>query len=512
MVTTIPLVGLAANDPVPGNYIAVNFAQGPSSGGTGEYSAVLLGNMLSTGAAQADGYIYGPDTETQLATEEDAVNLFGRGSELHLMWKAFVAVNKSTSVYAVAVTESAGSQATGTITITAGSDVTAPGTIRVTIGTTVIDTGIATGDTDDEVATAVAASINVVSNLPVTAAASTNTVVITAKQKGLRGNFIRYSAMVSPVTGTGTTVTPTARTLFTGGNTADDNTAALATIGSSRYYYQVSAAEDATQLGALATQVDSMANPITGLRQRVFGGAVGTLGATTTVATGINSARCEIVWLQNADYTPAELAANNAAVYALFETGLGAQSSLNYDSFGSDAATAPYWTIKAPLSGTVPSRNTIKSALLNGITPIGVLSAGRTQIVKRITSRSLNGAVADYRIRDAHKVTVCDFYADALLAKANAQFAGKVIGNDPAVGQRIPGPTVVTPRMFKSMIDSLTSEYANKDLLQNVAEIQANTQVVREVSPSTRLSARVPLQVIDVLDSTGTNVDEVSAG
>ena len=514
MVTSIPLVGLSANDPVPGNYIAVNFAQGPASSGTTNYPAILLGNKLSTGSATVDTVVYGPDTSYQLASEDDAINLFGQGSELHLMWKAFVAINPATSLYAVAVTESAGSQATGTVAIT-GTTATSNGTLRTIIGPTAIDTAIVLGDGYATIGTNVALAINANKDLPVTASSAvtisgTATVTITAKQKGLRGNFMLYNAFVLPATGVGMVVTPAARTNFAGGTTADSNTTALATIASSRYYYQISAAEDATQFGALVSQTDSNSSPIIGIRCRAFAGSVDSLANTITVATGRNSARGEIIWQQNSDWMPSLLAANNAAIYSLFETALGSQSSLNYDSFGSDAVTSTYWKVPAPISGITVSRTAIKSALLNGITPIAVSRPGVTYLVKRVTTRSLSGSTADYRIRDAHKVTICDFFADDLLNKANLELGGKTIGNDVALGQRLPGGQVVTPKTFKNLIVKLITEYTNKDLLQNSDDIKAGVQVVREVSPSTRLSARIPLQPVDILDQTATNVDQVA--
>jgi phage tail sheath gpL-like len=213
--------------------------------------------------------------------------------------------------------------------------------------------------------------------------------------------------------------------------------------------------------------------------------------------------------MQNSDMPPCELAANNAAVYSLFEaTPLTAVGGLNFDAFGNDAVSQASWFVPAPLSGTSPSRTSIKSALLNGITPLAVQNHGTTSISKRITTRSLNGAVNDYRIRDSHKVTICDYFADDLYARAVLQFARMAIGNDPAKGQRPPGPGVVTPSSFKAMLVQLINEYNNDNLLQNVTAIIGATQVQREVSPSTRITARVPLQPVDILDQIGVNIDQ----
>ena len=506
----IPLVGLASNDPVPGTYIAVNFAQGMSPSGTGSYNAILIGNKTTAGSATVDTVVYGPDTATQLATETDAINLFGTGSELHLMWKRFVQINKSTTVYAIAVTESVGAQATGTITI-ANWTSTANSTIRVVIGTTVVEVGVAVGDAYTTVATALAAAINAVVNLNCTAAvgsgANQGVITLTAKQKGLRGNWIRYSATNSS---SAFAISPATRTLFTGGTSSDSSATALATIANTRYYYQVSAAEDVTQVLALAVQTDNNASPIVGIRSRVFAASVDTAAAAIAIAVQINAARCEYILSKDSDLTPAELASAATACYSLFETALGARSSLNFDGFGNDAVTSQYWKIPAPLKGTALSRNEIKSCLNNGVTPIGVQPGNKTSIVKRVTTRSLNGAVSDYRIRNAHKVTICDRFADDLIVMASSSFSGKTIANDPLPGQRIPGATVVTPTAYKIIINQLINEYATSELLQNAEEIKLGTQVVRESSPSTRLSARIPLQPIDVLDQVATNLDQIA--
>src|SRR5574338_980049 len=165
---SIPLTGLAANDPVPGNYIEVNFAQGPASAGQTDYPILLMGNKLSTGTADADGYaVYGPDTLIPLTSEADAVVLFGQGSELHRMYKRAVKVNQSTAIYAIIVPESNGSKATGTITITTNASANA--TLRVWVQDEFVDVGVVSGDTPTVQGDAVAAAINAMGDWAVTA-------------------------------------------------------------------------------------------------------------------------------------------------------------------------------------------------------------------------------------------------------------------------------------------------------------------------------------------------------
>ena len=498
------LTGLAANDPVPGEYAEINFAQGAASSGSNTYSVLFLGNKSSAGSATVDSVIYGPATPVSLSSEADAIALFGTGSELHRMIRRFLAVNKSTPFYAVAVTASAGSAATGTLTI--ATTATGSATLRIYVQDEFVDVGIVSGDTVTTIAAAAVLAINGKTHWAVTASNIAGVITLTAKVAGLRGNFIRYFGQIKPAAGS--TVSVTASTLMTGGTTADDSTAALAAILAQRYYYIVSAAEDATQIGALLSQVNSQALPISGIRQRVVAGSVDTISNANSLAIALNGARAELVWQAKSDWTPAELAANAAAIYSLEEAPLVPR--MNFDFYGQDAVTSSNWKNRAPYAASsTPTRAQIMSALNNGVTPIALSSVGSTYLVKRITTRSLNGAVPDYRIRDSHKVTICDRYVDDLILKSSSTMRGKTIADDPRKNES-EVPDAVTPRILKALINRLTRDYGDNGMLQRVGEIIAATQTNRETSPSTRLSALIPLQPIDILDQIAFKVDQIA--
>lgn len=508
----IPILGLASSDPVPGNYVQVEFAQGPASAGQTNYTALLYANKLSTGSGSINT-VYGPDTPVQLNSEQDVIDLAGAGSEAHRMFRRFKSINKSSSMYMIFMEEATGAQADGYIGLEdSNAEADSAGTIRMIIGDTLMDVGFATGAGLADIAQDLVDAINERTELPVTAAVSGFGVEITAKQVGVRGNEIRYSAQVIPATGTGITVTPTARTAMANGSGNDDIEDALDVVEGDRFYYQVVPHSDSTNLGDLGAQIDADAQPLVGNRNRWVSGSVDTLANTITLATGRNQARGEIVWQENSDWTPAELAAHAAGVYMLFETALSGKFGMNFNGFGADGSSQQFWRVPKPLDGTSVPRASVKSALLNGISPIVPQTGGGTYLAKRITTRSLNGSTPDYRIRDAHKVTVADRFADDLLAKANLQLGGRTIADDPQEGQTVANALAVTPSVFKNMIVQLINQYDNQGLLQNVADILSGLQVVRETSPTTRLSARIPLQVIDILNQTGSRIEEVSAG
>ncbi len=509
--SVINLVGLAANDPLPGNYVQVTFAQGVASTGQTDYSAVLIGNKLSTGSAGSDGYIYDASTPVQMDTEQDVISLFGAGSELHAQWRAFRSVNKSTSLAACTVAESSGAQADGYVTVSGSA--LAGGTLRVWCGSQAVEAAIVASDSLTAIGDSIAAAINSQTHLQMTASNNAGAVHIVAKQKGTRGNSLKIRAQVLPSVGVGISVTPTASTNLSGGSVDDSFANALAALASNRHYYYVPACEDATNMGRVSAALDAAAAPTVGLRQRaVFGSNSSSVSAVIALAVGINSARDELVHQLESDLSPPQIGANNAAVYSLMEQSLGGIFSLNFNSFGQDAFSQQFWHMPAPLSGAKFSRAQLVSLLNNGVTPIQSRSNGQTYLVRRITTRSLNGSVPDYRVRDACKVTVSDHFGDEVIVQATTRFAGKVIGNDVKSGQREPGNTVVTPKLFKAMILDIINQYDNDNLLQDVANTVSSIVVVREASPSNRMSARVPLKVIDILNQTATDVSEVSAG
>lgn len=499
----IVITGLASNDPVPGEYIDVAFAQGIASNALGSYAALIIANMLSSGAGST-GTVYGPDTAIPMLGEDDAIQLFGAGSEAHRMVRRFLSINQSTPLYVVCVAENGSAQpATGTITITGPA--TASGTLRIYVADEFVDVGFAKGDTATVIGDNAVTQVTAKSHWPVTVTNASGVLTLTTKQKGARANLVRYFARLIPFTGSGVSVTPVASTAMSSGSASDDLTTITSTISAQRFYYMVPAANDSTQLSALASFINAQAVPTVGLRERMVAGSADTLANSLTITDGINGARAEVLWLYQSDVPPCELAASGAAAYALGE--LPDPPRLNFNGYGQGDGEA--WPVKAPLSGAAPTRSQIAAALNGGLSPVGVNRAS-TYIVKRVTTRYKNGAVLDYRIRDPHKVTIADRYADTIKTTAAAELRGKSIGDDPKKNEPTPGPSVVTPRVLKTLCNRITDSFAGNDLLQNVPDIKAQTVAQRNSANRARMDARVPLQPIDILDQVGVRVDQVA--
>lgn len=502
--TLITVNGLPDNDVVPGtDYIQINLGAGPASGGDVAYSAVILANKLSSGSSGDDGYLAGPDVLQLLTSEAQAIALYGPGSAAQRIYSKFIEVNLGTACYVCTVKESVGSAAIGTIVVS-GSTATANSAIRVRVQDETVDVSVVIGDTPTIVANSIAAAINAKTLWAVTAAPSTGTVTVTAKQKGPRGNLIGIQARIQEACGLACTAG--VLTKLSGGTVLDDNTDALATISGRKFAYIISEACDATNLANLANHVDSESGALVGLRQQAFYGSKDTLANLITITTAMNMARTEVAWLEDSDLSPGELAASVAAAYSSMEASFGA-NSLNFSGFGKDAETQPLWKVKAPSNGGTPSRSELVSALNHGITPIDVSPGGSTFIVKRVTNRFLNGSTTDFRVRESHRVTVCDHFADELQVIYAAELSRKLIGDDPPEGVS-PGPNTVTSQDVKRLVAQLVRVFGARGLLKNVETIIAKTLVDRQ-SPS-RLGVRVPLQPADILDQVVTAIDQVA--
>jgi len=522
MASPITLTGIGPNT-LPGVYGQINFAQGQLSLGGSNYSAIILANITSSGSAYAgiaNNQVYGPDTQVTMQTVQDAINLFGSGSPAHLMVADFMAVNKSTPLYVLPVAAATGSAATWILTLTTSGTLT-NGSISLQVGpdapvVTTINASIP--DTVTTIAANMAANINATNSLPVTATSLAGVLTLTAKVVGARGNWLRCYAKV--LSGTGIVLSQTQPSFATSGVGADTvgvaaALAALAVNGQRYYYYIPEAGADTVDgylvatFGDFVTQIQQLATPVVGLRQRLVAGSVDSIANTVQVSTAANEPRVEIVCLPTCETTPGRLAARAAAAYSLLEVAPLQASGVNFDGFGNDATSTGLFNVAAPLNGSAPSNISLQSATLTGLTPLQVVRGGKTAIVKRVTTRFFtNGSgTFDGRITDGGKVTICDQFLDDLQTQIVATFPRKLIASDPAAGGQPAPPGVCTPALVRQVVQGVIANYASRGLINGQSTL-ANLVVQREVSPTSRISVQVGLFVNDLLHTVVLQVNQ----
>jgi len=246
----IPFSNIPANWKQPLYWVEVD----PSKAGRpiNRLAALLVGTMSSTGTGT-------PDIQVPIGRQMDADALFGQGSELARAFRAFFANNFSQELWALPLAEpTGGAAASGTVTVAAAP--TEAGTIHLYIAGDHVPVNVAAGMVVNDVATAIADTINDDDDLPVTAAAAAAVVTLTAKWSGLTGNDITMrhnyfgtvgGEMLPP--GLDLTYTPTNGLLAGGAGTPVMDTA-IANLGEQEFEYVSMPYTDSTSLLAWETE------------------------------------------------------------------------------------------------------------------------------------------------------------------------------------------------------------------------------------------------------------------
>lgn len=470
---------IPASNKVPGIFLKVSLGVGPRSSGAAPRYVVLFGNKTSAGTMPLA-------TETDCFSEDEARILAGPRSELFWQAKAAIAANPSVLLKLIAVAE-AGTAATGTA-VFAGTATTA-GTIGVSVFGEEVEVGVSAGDSATQVGAAAAAAVTAKGDWPATAVNASGTVTFTASQTGLRGNFIPVRVRV--IQGAGITVTPPAGGFLAGGATSDDPQTALDVLAAVRRSYLVAPYSDATQLGKFRSHVDAEEEPLIGHRKQVVFGSLDTLGAATTLVTGLNFPRLQCAWQEKADATPGMLAAALAARRALQESNDAAH---NYDG-EVVPGLRPHYS-----KGDLPTPGELASALDNGVTPLSSTDQGVVFIVRSITTKSRDaGGLPDYRVLDTHKVTVSDSVADRFELAFADRYAGYKADHDPPE-DKAPPPGVVTPSMCVDLAyEVLTDVEENEGWLASGSVEQRKGEIVFELSTTSqgRFNGVIPLDIIE---------------
>jgi len=544
-VTTINVPGLPSSRRTPGVYLAVILGGVATSAAAATKSILLLGNRISSalvGSApvfSVPAGTRGNASPVALYSADDALTLFGQGSELHRMALRVFSQYPDATVTACAVAESGGARATGVLAI-AGSPTAAleAFTLRFRLSDKVIDVPVSTGDTGAVIAAACADAILQEANLPYTAqyaaVYSDGNLTLTAKHPGPRGNrLVVYASVVSSagvetpvylVTAGGTTyaglnfgwsgVAATESTYrLTGGTTADDFTAALAAVATQKFDRYALACQDATNVDLVAAQLDSMAGVTTQKRQQYVAALDISLATAITFAVDRNDRRGQIVWHYNSPVPPEEVAAEMAAARLIGDATAG--GSLVGEATD-PACNLDGLELRDILQqtnvGEQPTATEIESALGNGLTPLApsTLNPGKTTVVRSVTTccRDAN-AQPNYANLDTTTVTVPDYVADDLQSDLATVYRGKKISADSSDGSPPLSASVVTPNTIRDRIARKLKTYEESAILTDVDANMSLLQVVLNGTVAGRVDCEIPCEPIPGLHITAGNVRQV---
>lgn len=443
--TPFEIVGFASDDFVPGSIIDVVYGAGGLSAASAALKLLIVANKTSAGDATAGNPV-------QVFSNGDADLRAGPGSEGARMCR-FALLVPGVTLWFCAVADPAGTAATMTVTFTGNAS--SDGLDVYYIDGVRIDLNVTSGWTPTQSAAALVIAINNKTNLPCTAGNSSGVLTATMKQTGPRGNdcIVRQDVTSGP-TGqssaiAGTTVSGLG-VKFLNGATADDLTAAATSTFPGWYQRVALGARDATQLGVWETSMDQKAGPFEQRPQHTVCAVNGALAAAQSLSqTTLNNARFQLLWMQNGESDPAEMAAFVASLRAVTE-----QTDPNH-SYSGDVMLGVAAHFRDSDS---PQRSTQVAALKTGVTPIKTENGGAV-IVRSITTRCLSGSNADYRTLDTGTAYTPDFVRLALgLRWLDFKKQNPDVADDPAPEQPPRASGVATPSTWAAAMYQLLKE------------------------------------------------------
>lgn len=422
----------------------------------------FVGQKLASGGAELA-------TPYKFFSDAEAADRFGYGSHLHLMTQAALKANPYTQICGIAVADSSGSQAAkGTVTF-AGT-ASKGGSLVLRVGYRDVRIAVDAGMTAANAAADLDAELDNHPEFPVSPVATEGVLELTARHKGLSGNDIKLAARFEGVTGLAVTVVQMA-----GGTGSPDIGPALAAIQDAGDNLLTMPFSDAESVTKLRDHLDYVGN---GLEQRgasAMLATTGTYGTAVAQAAGINHGRLTLGWLYGSDSLSYEIAAAYAAVKAFEEDPARPLNGLELKG------------IHAPPIQMRMGRVEREAALHNGVTPLKVGPGERVQIVRAISTYTLNPqSILDPALLDMTTIWSVDYVRLALRQRLALRFPRD---------KRTPG---VLKKIRSEIIDVLR----RLEELEIVEEVAANLPgivVEYDGQEAGRVNVRIPVDVVNGL-------------
>lgn len=477
---TIPFKNIPGNLRVPLFYAELDNSQ--ANTGATTQRALIIGQMTSSGTGTA-----GVPQISQGATEAKSVG--GQGSMLALMTAAYRAADPFGEVwYLPLVDDGSGVAATGSISFTSAA--TAAGALSLYIAGQLVTLAVASGQTTAQLATALAAAINAIGDLPVTAAASTSTVTVTAKNKGLAGNDIDLRVNYRGAAGgealpAGLALTITA---MASGAVNPTLTTALANLLDKEFDFIALPYTDSTSLDAIKSFLSSTTGRWSWSKQiygHAFAAYRGTLGSLTTFGTSRNDEHVSVMGFNDSP-TPAWVwAADLAGTVA---TSVRADPARPVQTLALSTVLAPPLQSRFALT----DRNVL---LWDGVSTFDVAADGTVSIENLITTYQTNSfGQPDSSYLEAETLFTLAYVLRQLRSVVTSKYARVKLAAD---GTRFaPGSAIVTPSIIKADLIAQYQTLEYNGFVQQSQEFAAGLIVQQNATNPNRIDVLYPAVLI----------------
>lgn len=453
------------------------------------FRIMVIGNRLTSGTK--------PALSPQLVTsKEQGATYFGIGSVLADMLEKIFDAQPTAEIWAVGVADNgAGVAATGKLAF-AGSP-TKAGVISLMVGGLNIQVSVATTDTANSIATAVAAAIQANTKCVLSAAVNgtnANEVDVTAKNKGLHGNEVdlRHSYFLGEELPAGVTLTITA---MASGAADPDISTVWPVIGEAQYLLFVTPWTGSANLTSQETELASRFGPLRQNDGYAIAGKRDTHGNLVTFGNTRNS-QFTTIMMTRGPSSPWQIAAAVAAQVSI--------------SIIADDAVRPFHTLAlvniwAPGKTehfTMQERNIL---LYNGIATFDVDAGGVVRIEGLVTTYKqnafgspdvsytyLNVPMALSYLRFSAKARITQKYGRHKLADDGTRFS--------------PGQAVATPNIIKAELINLFTEWEERAMVEGFDQFKSQLIVERNASNRNRLDVLMPPDLVNQLVIMGVKI------
>lgn len=455
----------------PGKYFEFNTALAVRTLAANSQKVLLIGQRTAGGQVAA-GVL------TDVFNDADAGKFFGFGSHLHMMASAAINTYPGMALQAIALDDAgAGVAATGTITATGSA--TASGTLTAYIANDVVAVPIAAADTPTIIAAALVAAIAARPDIPVNAAAAVGVVTLTAKNKGTLGNQIKVSTAISGATG----VTAPVVAMASGATDPTTLAATLATVFTAGHTIIATSLCDTPNLQLLRAHLDSVSGALEQRGAIGVAGHVGTLAQSTTLAATINSGRIALGLVPSTLSMPFEVAAGYAALAASEEDPARPLNTLMLKGIGI-----------IPLANRL-SRTEQENALANGVTPFEVGPGDKVQVVRAISTYTLDAnSVPDISLLDITTIRTLDYVRKTMRERIALRFPRDKLSSRTA------------DRVRSELLDVMY-KLEELEIIDNVEQYKPGLIVERDVQNPNQLNAKIPTDVVNGLHVFGGRID-----
>lgn len=452
------------------------------------YNVLMIGNRLAAGTKAALSI-------SVVTSAEQAADYFGAGSVLAEMAAKYLALNKINQLTCVPLDDpSGGVKATGAVTFSGTP--TKAGTISFMIGGRNIQIGVATTDTPDSLATALAAAITADTFCMVDGAVDgmvTSKVNLTFNHKGLIGNEmdVRHSYFDGEALPAGVTVAITA---MSGGTSQPDVDTVWPVLGDKQYILMVTPYTDSSSLGKMETELTGRFGPLQQNDGYGIYGKRATFGNLITLGGTKNSQFTSIMGISGPSNPWAWAGAEAAQVAA----------SASIDP-ARPFQTLPLSGIYAPSQAEKFDLNERNQLLFAGIATFFVDAGGVVNLEGVITTYQKNSfSSPDQSYLYLNTLLTLSFIRFDLKARITSRFPRHKLAND---GTRFsPGQAVVTPNSIKAEVITKFQEWESNALVEGFSQFKNDLIVERDSANPNRVNILLPPDLVNQLVIVGTKI------